>query len=245
MRFKHLMNEKEQRAAWEETRRQTEIDKNCDEILGRNSETVRKFFEIAERKVSIIDEYGDENWDVFEKEVEGCMVKIMKRDGVSVDWHEPGSNYNDRITGYAYARVASTLRVEFREYHAAQKRTPRAPNVGTMAGVDFETYIATKLRECGFHDVCGTPASGDQGADLIAKKNGRTIIIQAKRYAGTVGNKAVQEVASAVSFYGGDEGWVITNSTFTPSARALAQKTNVRLFEGRDLERLAELLRGA
>ena len=90
--------------------------------------------------------------------------------------------------------------------------------------------------------TCAVHRSGDQGADLIAKKDGRTIIIQAKRYQGTVGNKAVQEVASAVSFYGGDEGWVITNSTFTPSARALAQKTNVRLFEGRDLERLGEIL---
>jgi Restriction endonuclease len=66
------------------------------------------------------------------------------------------------------------------------------------------------------------PATGDQGADLIAKKNGRTIIIQAKCYQGTVGNKAVQEVISALAYYGGDEGWVVTNSFFTPSAKALA-----------------------
>ena len=130
----------------------------------------------------------------------------------------------------------------FREYHESQKREPSPVNVHVLGGVDFETHIARQLKACGYDDVRGTPASGDQGADLIAKKNGRTIIIQAKRYQGTVGNKAVQEVASAVSFYGGDEGWVITNSTFTPSARALAQKTNVRLFEGRDLERLGEIL---
>ena len=47
--------------------------------------------------------------------------------------------------------------------------------------------------------------------------------VERKRDRGMVGNKAVQEVISAVSFYGGDEGWVITNSSFTPSAIALAQ----------------------
>jgi len=71
--------------------------------------------------------------------------------------------------------------------------------------------------------------------DLIAKKNGRTYIIQAKRYQGTVGNKAVQEVIAAVSYYNGDEGWVVTNSTFTPSAVALAQG-RVRLVDGTSLQ---------
>jgi HJR/Mrr/RecB family endonuclease len=104
-----------------------------------------------------------------------------------------------------------------------------------MSGVEFETLIARLLKERGF-DVSGTPATGDQGADLIARKNGRTIIIQAKCYQGTVGNKAVQEVIGALAYYGGDEGWVVTNSSFTPSAKALAQKTNVKLIDGKKLE---------
>jgi restriction system protein len=74
------------------------------------------------------------------------------------------------------------------------------------------------------YDVRGTPATGDQGADLIAERDGKKIIIQAKRYEGTVGNKAVQEVSEAVSYYGGDEGWVVTNSTFTASAKASLKK---------------------
>ncbi len=71
--------------------------------------------------------------------------------------------------------------------------------------------------------------SDSQGADLIAKKDGKTIIIQAKRYQGAVGNKAVQEVISALAYFGGDEGWVVTNSSFTRSARSLAKKANIRL----------------
>ena len=58
-------------------------------------------------------------------------------------------------------------------------------------------------------------------------------------YQGTVGNKAVQEVISTLGFYGGDEGWVVTNSTFTPSAKALAHKTGIKLIDGNDLENLS------
>ena len=50
-----------------------------------------------------------------------------------------------------------------------------------------------------------------RGADLIAERDGRKAIIQTKRYDGAVGNKAVQEVIGALTFYGGDEGWAVTN----------------------------------
>jgi restriction system protein len=52
----------------------------------------------------------------------------------------------------------------------------------------------------------------------------------------TVGNKAMQEVISALAYYGGDEGWVVNNSFFTPSAEALAQKSNVKLIDDHHLK---------
>ena len=45
----------------------------------------------------------------------------------------------------------------------------------------------------------------------------------------------MQEVISALACYGGDEGWVVTNASFTPSAKTLAQKTNVKLIDGHTL----------
>jgi restriction system protein len=65
---------------------------------------------------------------------------------------------------------------------------------------------------------------------LIVKKDGRVIVVQAKRHQKPVGNKAVQEVLGAVGFYSADEGWVVTSSSFTPSAKALAQKSGIKLF---------------
>jgi HJR/Mrr/RecB family endonuclease len=119
----------------------------------------------------------------------------------------------------------------FREYHLTKLNDPAAnTDVAGLSGEEFETYIARILTKLGY-DVSGTRATGDQGADLVAQRDGLKIIIQAKRYDGPVGNNAVQEVIGALSFYGGDEGWVVTNSTFTPSARALAQKAHIKLID--------------
>jgi hypothetical protein len=87
----------------------------------------------------------------------------------------------------------------------------------------------------------GTRATGNQGADLIAKRNGIKIAIQAKGYAGPVGNVAAQEIVGALRLYNAEEGWVVTNSTFTKSARSLAQANNARLIDGYDLKDFSAL----
>jgi Restriction endonuclease len=172
--------------------------------------------------VSIRDEYGDQNSGIINGEVDVCVNKIAQRTSGSIDWRahyasEKSKGYSDEVEP-RYLWLQDRLKSVFHKYCLLQIDDPSPIDVSALGGVEFETYVARRLAECGYDDVCGTPVTGDQGADLIAKKNGRMIIIQAKRYQGKVGNKAVQEVASAVSFYGGDEGWVITNSTFTPSA---------------------------
>ncbi len=236
-------------------------------IFDRNNNLVQKFLEIAETKVSIIDEYGDESWDALPNEIRSCLKKIANRENCKINWKSfsvdaekdfdtalRSNDWNrlswiemsrwskDAVDMYLYW-LYNKLETTFKEYHAAHKERPTLSNdlLRTLSGVEFETYIARILKQFGF-EVSGTPATGDQGADLIATRDGKRIIIQAKRYEGAVGNKAVQEVTGAVSYYGGDEGWVITNSTFTPSAKALAQKANVRLIDGARLAAMEKLI---
>ena len=135
--------------------------------------------------------------------------------------------------------VAKKIEAEDRnaDENAGPDRHPRRLYDESACRIERSTpaWVGRLLTELGY-DVRGTPATGDQGADLIAKKNGKTVIIQAKRYRGTVSNKAVQEVISAVTYYGGDEGWVVTTAlSFTASAKALAQKSQVRLVDGKML----------
>lgn len=98
-----------------------------------------------------------------------------------------------------------------------------------MNGAEFELFVRDRLAERGYVNIETTPASGDMGADLIVRQNGRVIVIQCKRHAGVVGLQAVQEVLGAKSFYEAHEAWVVTDSTFTESARKLARSANVRL----------------
>jgi Restriction endonuclease len=235
-------------------------DLKHEELVARNQDLIDKFLEIAERKVSVLDDYGDEQWDALPNEVKLCLKKIVQREGLIDKWNQaehwakaackPGGSFGPRwaygkakelriLLGYLpqeYRWMGETLTQLFREYHEHMKmQIDGQPDLGSLSGAEFETHIARLLISAGY-DVVGTPKTGDQGADLIAKKDGKKVIIQAKRYQGPVGNKAVQEVISALSFYGGDEGWVVTNSTFTTSAKALAQKAGIRLIDGRALE---------
>ncbi len=108
----------------------------------------------------------------------------------------------------------------------------------TMTPEEYESYCATILDENGW-EASVTKTTGDQGADVIGRKNGISIIIQCKLYSSPVGNKAVQEVHAALSHYSGTYGIVVTNNTFTQSAIELANSTNTILVHH---DELAEIL---
>ncbi|MFC3912742.1 restriction endonuclease [Pseudaeromonas sharmana] len=58
---------------------------------------------------------------------------------------------------------------------------------------EYETLCSRILKENNWKSF-NTPKSGDQGADVIAEKNGKRIVLQCKMYNQPVGNKAVQEI---------------------------------------------------
>ena len=101
-----------------------------------------------------------------------------------------------------------------------------------MTGQEYEVRCARYLRRHGFHRVSLTQGSGDQGIDILARRHGKLYGFQCKYYAGSVGNKAVQEAYSGARYYGCDRAAVITNSSFTPSAQDLAESTEVELWSG-------------
>lgn len=102
--------------------------------------------------------------------------------------------------------------------------------MSTQFGIDFEYYCAGLLKSKGFTSVDVTQASGDQGIDVLAKKNGVTYAIQCKCYSGNVGNSAVQEAFAGKSFYKRDIAMVMTNAQFTDSAVELANSIGVILW---------------
>jgi restriction system protein len=109
--------------------------------------------------------------------------------------------------------------------------------IDRMPGPEFERYLGTMFRRLGYRvDLVGS-ARGDFGCDLLLRKDGRRIVVQAKRWQKNVGVKAVQEAVAAKAMYDCTDAAVATNSYFTEQARKLARANKVRLYDREELIR--------
>lgn len=104
-------------------------------------------------------------------------------------------------------------------------------NFDNMEGHEFEYFCADVLRKNGYENVEVTKGSGDQGIDIIAYKEGIKYGIQCKCYSSDIGNKAVQEAFAGKTFYSCHVAAVLTNRYFTKSAKELAEKNGVLLWD--------------
>jgi restriction system protein len=102
--------------------------------------------------------------------------------------------------------------------------------VDVMAGDEFEVRLVALFASLGY-DVTRTGARGDFGADLVLDDGDERLVVQAKRYDGTVGIEAVQQAIGATRYYDAQRALVVTNSTCTPAARELAAANGVDLVE--------------
>lgn len=128
---------------------------------------------------------------------------------------------------------------EYGDREKQSKHSPTSPiSLEEMDGHDFEHFCADILRSNGYVRVSVTPASGDQGVDVLAEKGGLKFAIQCKKWSYPIGNTAVQEVSAGKAFYKCDVAVVLTNSTFTKGAIELAEATGVLLWDGDKLDEL-------
>lgn len=111
-----------------------------------------------------------------------------------------------------------------------------------MDGISFEKYCASVLKANRFTNINVTKASGDYGADIVAVKDQIKYAIQCKRSVTPIGNKAVQEVIASRSVYNCHVGAVLTNNYFTNSAKVLAKKNNILLWDRNDLLKMSSLV---
>jgi len=118
----------------------------------------------------------------------------------------------------------------------------RQVDFDTLSGNEFEEYCAQILAANGYRDITLTQVRGDHGVDILAEKDGLRYAIQCKCYAGSIGNKAVQEAYSGRDIYEADRAAVMTNSYFTPQATQDAEVLGVELW---DREELLDLIRRA
>lgn len=169
-------------------------------------------------------------------------------------WHEILSRFRDhrlepeiqKLGPKTYAVYATMRASVFREMDEVIRRLPSSAPIFNLgpdnSGEDYERYCAELLRQAGW-DARLTKGSGDQGADIIAEKGGQRLVAQCKFYfRQPVGNSAVQEAYTACKHMQGDWAAVVSNATYTTSAREVANTTGVWLLCHTDLEGIDALL---
>lgn len=103
-----------------------------------------------------------------------------------------------------------------------------------MSPIEFEQCCADYLRLRGWESTT-TKGSGDQGVDVVARKNDIVLVVQCKKHSKPIGNKAVQEIIAAKAYMQATFAAVVSNQTYTPAARLLAEKTGVFLLHFTEL----------
>lgn len=150
----------------------------------------------------------------------------------------------------AEARLLAAREIELKAAIDRQVVAHAGELVETLAGGEadglspavFEAACARALAARGW-SARTTALTGDQGADIIAEKDGARLIVQCKLLGRPVGNKAVQEAHAAKTHFGARHAAVVSNADFTRSARDLAATTGVVLLHHSQLGEIERHLR--
>lgn len=112
------------------------------------------------------------------------------------------------------------------------------PNLLDLTPSEFESLI-TNLFTCMGLETRLTQASRDGGVDCVAFDMrpvlGGKVVIQAKRYANTVGVSAVRDLYGTVMNEGAGKGILVTTSGFGPAAFEFASGKPLELLSGANL----------
>nr|WP_263430026.1 restriction endonuclease [Nannocystis pusilla] len=102
----------------------------------------------------------------------------------------------------------------------------------------FEAIVADLLRAMGYVDVEQRGGPLDGGVDVVAARidgwgHRSRIAVQAKRYAGAVGRRYVDELLGAFRRQQFSEALLVTTSDFSPQANGAAHgEPNLKLVDG-------------
>ena len=175
------------------------------------------------------DEYGSENTSEWDKELDrfwdSVLSKRFRAESVYI------SSFEEATKLKAFQRI-NKLIAKHTELGGvnSENEVPTNP-------YEYEGYCRRLLEQLGWK-ARQTPGSGDQGADVVAEKNNKLAVLQCKLWSQPVGNKAVQEVVAAKAFYSASVAAVVSNMSYTQSAKALAASNGVLLLHHNDLELL-------
>jgi len=123
-----------------------------------------------------------------------------------------------------------------------EKKPDILTEIDSMTGFEFEDFLMDLFPSLGYR-VEQRKRSHGQGLDFLLVRLGERTACQVKRYNKPVGNKAIQEVIAARDYYHCQRALVVTNSSFTNSAKQLAERCDVELWGRKELKEKIKKIR--
>jgi HJR/Mrr/RecB family endonuclease len=114
------------------------------------------------------------------------------------------------------------------------KRIKRLDEIKSLTPIEFERYVGRFFEQIGYN-VQATATTGDEGVDLFLRKNNKIIVVQCKKYDGTVGQPVVRELYGAMIHHRADEAYLITTGTISMPAQRWAANKPIQLVDGMQL----------
>jgi len=199
------------------------LPKDFEAIIEKNFKVVAG----AYRKSVTSNAFGKKNYDKFIPQLQEYLEdnsKIVDRLDREFDkkvkWNEDTINYY----------------IEFIETKINESDS-KFDYSDDMDPYDYEHLCAEEFKKNKW-DAEATQGSSDQGVDVIATKDTRTLVAQCKRFMKPVGNKAVQEIVAGMKYYEATEGVVIAPNGYTNSAKNLAEANNIKLIHHSEIGNL-------
>jgi restriction system protein len=209
--------------------------------VDRAKQAVAKFINeqatvLARRRAQLIytDTYGIEQTDKWDKEKKYILSKVIPEHLTKLG-HSQDSIWKATKPSFWSFPPRSPVLAALDKAAQSVKIDHLHPDFSEVAtGIEHENFCAEKLRRAGW-SARVTVATGDQGTDIVAERGGKRVVFQCKLYSKPVGNKAVQEAAAARMHERADLAIVVSNASYTRSARQLAGTTGVMLLHHNEL----------
>ncbi len=113
----------------------------------------------------------------------------------------------------------------------------------SLRGAEFERELATLYRRLGYR-VESTPISGDQGVDLVLRKDGKTTVVQCKGHQDPVGPSIARELLGSMMHFGADSGILACTGGFTRGVEEFVRGKPIELISAQDLATLGGRVEG-
>jgi restriction system protein len=193
-----------------------------EECFKKHQETLLRKF----RQSLYEDDYGNLRFDRWEHERNYFVANVLAR--------EFSNGINDfNIDAMNEMIDKWIIDIYFKSQSTSTETESDLPE--DITPTEYEIFCSKRLQNAGWQ-ARTTKASGDQGIDIVASINGIKAVFQCKLYSKPVGNSAVQEISAGRGYEEAVIAAVISNNSFTKSARQLAQSLNVDLLHHDDIK---------